>query len=185
MRKAAIALAVSAIAVPGLAQAANISGTYALRYTTLCQSIEKEIFSPSTQIQTIDEGKLMQTIGFITFKPSTAGGLTGTVSAQLTQAKGSLAILGLPGGVGQPGQPAVPDMTIGSAPQSGTYSLALATPPSASTLKVSFNGESQQVFTVYPSKLANGTYGRVDFVDLDGNVANKQNCINSGSADLQ
>jgi hypothetical protein len=46
------------VAVPGLAHAATITGTYALRYTTLCQSIENEVFKPSTQIQTINEGKI-------------------------------------------------------------------------------------------------------------------------------
>jgi hypothetical protein len=161
---------------------ATITGTYALRYTTLCQSIDKEVFSPSTQIQTIDDGKLVQTIGFITFKPTTAGGSSGTVSTQLTTANGSLTILGLPG---PPVSPAVPDMKIGTATQSGTYSLTLATPPAASTLTITFNGGKQEVFTAYPSKLASGVYGHVDFVGLDGNVANKPNCINSGTADRQ
>jgi hypothetical protein len=108
--------------------------------------------------------------------------LSGTVSAQLTQAKGSLAILGLPG---PPAQLAAPDMKIGTAPQSGTYTLTLATPPSPSTLKITFTGATQEIFTAYPSKLASGIYGRVDFVDLDGSVADKPNCINSGSAELQ
>lgn len=175
-------LAALTLVAPGLAHAATITGTYALRYMTLCQSIENEVFSTSTQIQTINEGKILQTIGFMTFKPSPAGGLSGTVSAQLTQAKGSLAILGLPG---PPAQPAVPDMKIGSAAQSGTYTLTLATPPSPSKLTISFTGEKTGTFFAYPSKLASGIYGHVDFVDLDGSVANKPNCINSGSAERQ
>jgi hypothetical protein len=178
-------LAVLGLALPGLAHAANISGTYVVRYTTLCQSIENEVFSPSTNINTIDEGRLQQTIGFITFTPSGAGGTSGNVQATLTQAKGSLAILGLPGSPSQPGQPAAPDMQIGTKPQSGTYVLTLATPPSPSTLKISFTGETVEVFTAYPSKLASGIYGRVDFEDLDGPISKVNHCINSGSAELQ
>jgi len=181
-----------AAAAPGLAHAApTISGTYALRYTTLCQSIENEVFqkngtSQQTVINTIDEGKIQLTIGFITFTPSGAGASSGTVAAHLTEAKGSLAILGLPGNPPtQPAQPAVPDMQISSGIQTGTYSVTLATPPSPSTLKITFKGDKLETFTAYPSKLAGGIYGRVDFSDLDGSVANKPNCSNSGSADLQ
>jgi hypothetical protein len=77
-------------------------------------------------------------------------------------------------------------MTIGSGKQSGTYTVSLATPPNPSTLKIMFNGGSMpQTFTAYPSKLANGVYGHIDFIDLDGNDSGKQNCINSGSADLK
>ena len=178
------------VAVPGLAHAATITGTYALRYTTLCQSIENEVFQKSGQtvINTIDEGKIQQTIGFITFTPSSPGASAGTVTAHLTQTKGSLAILGLPGNPpAQPAQPAVPDMGITTGVQTGTYSVTLATPPNPSTLKITFSdkGSKLETYTAYPSKLAGGIYGRVDFADLDGSVANKQNCSNSGSADLQ
>ena len=188
--KLAAGLAVLGLALPGLAHAANISGTYALRYTTLCQSIENEVFTKSgssqqTTIDTIDEGKLQQTIGFITFKPSTAGGTSGTVTATLTQAQGSLAILGLPGSPTQPGQPAVPDMQIGTQPQSGTYSLTLVTAPNPSTLQVAFTGEKTEVFKAYLSKLSSGVFGHVDFEDLDGPINGKNHCINQGSADLQ
>jgi hypothetical protein len=181
-------LAALALAVPGLAQAANINGTYALRYTTLCQSIENEVFTKTasgaqqTTITTIDEGKLQQTIGFITFKPSAAGGTSGTVTATLTQAKGSLAILGMPG---PPVQPAVPDMQIGTAPQSGTYTLTLATPPKASTLQIAFTGDKTETFTAYLSKLSGGIYGHVDFEGLDGPIGGKNHCLNNGTADLQ
>src|SRR5262245_53407568 len=94
-------LAALAFAVPGLAHAAGtIKGTYSVHYTTLCQSIENEVFTKTaggaqqTRIDTIDEGELDQSIGFITFTPSSAGATSGKVSANLTQAKGSLAILG-------------------------------------------------------------------------------------------
>jgi hypothetical protein len=176
------------LAVPGLAHAApTISGTYALHFTTLCQSIENEVFEKSgtsqqTVINTIDEGKLQQTVGVITFTPSKAGASAGTVTAHLTQAGGSLAILGLPG---PPSQPAVPDMQIGSGTQTGTYSVTLATPPSPSTLKITFKGSSLETFTTYPSKLSGGVYGRVDFVDLDSSIGGKPHCINTGSAELQ
>lgn len=182
-------LAALALAVPGWAYAAGtIKGTYSLRYTSLCQSIENEVFTktPSgaqqTTINTIDEGKLQQTIGFITFTPSSAGAASGKVKATLTQAKGSLAILGMPG---PPVSPAVPDMKIGTAPQSGTYSLTLMTPPAASALQVAFTGEKVENFTAYPSKLTNGVYGHIDFEDLDNPISGKNHCINTGSADLQ
>jgi hypothetical protein len=51
--------------------------------------------------------------------------------------------------------------------------------------RISFTGAKPEKFTAYPSKLTGGIYGRVDFVDLDGSVANKPNCINYGSAELQ
>jgi hypothetical protein len=94
--KTSAGLAMLAVAVPALAQAASLSGKYSIRYTSLCQSIESEVFKPSTNINTIDQGKILHTIGFITFTPSTAGGLSGKLSAQLSMAKGSLAILGTP-----------------------------------------------------------------------------------------
>lgn len=175
-------LAALALAVPGLAHAANISGTYALRYTGFCQSIENEVFKPSTQIQTIDEGKFLQSIGFIKFTPSTAGALTGTVSANLTQAKGTLTILGLPG---PPVQPATPDMKIATKSQSGTYTLTLATPPNPSKLVITFTGQGTETFTAYLSKLANGVYGHADFIVIEANTGATPSCSNTGSADLQ
>jgi len=184
----AAGLAALVFAVPGLVHAANINGTYSLRYTTLCQSIENEVFtkqsngSQQTTINTIDEGKLQQTIGFIAFKPSSAGATSGTITATLTQAKGSLAILGLPG---PPAQPDTPDVQIGTAQQSGTYSLTLKTPPNPSTLTISFTGEKQEVFTAYPSKLASGIYGHIDFENTEKPINGVNHCINTGSADLQ
>ena len=186
-----VGLAALALTVPGLAHAtATITGTYALSFTTLCQSIENEVFTKSgtgqqTTINTIDEGKLQQSIGFLTFTPSSAGASAGTVTGHLTEAKGSLAILGLPGGTGQPGQPDTPDMQIQSGTQTGTYSVTFATPPSPSTLKITFKGDSLQTFTAYPSKLAGGVYGHVDFISIDKPISGKNHCVNSGTADLQ
>jgi hypothetical protein len=184
---AALTLAALTLAAPGLVHAATITGTYALRYTTLCQSIENEVFTKSgtsqqTTINTIDEGKLQQSIGFITFTPSSAGASAGTVTGHLTEAKGSLAILGLPG---PPASPAVPDMQINSGVQTGTYSVTFATPPIPSTLRITFKGDSLQTFTAYLSKLAGGVYGHVDFVDIDKPISGKNHCVNSGTADLQ
>jgi len=170
-------LAALAIIVPGLAHAATLSGKYSLRYTTLCQSIEQEVLSPSTQIQTIDQGKILHTIGFITFTPTTAGGLSGTVSAQLTQAKGSLAILGTPT------QPAAPNMKIANGTTGGTFTLVPASASSPALLKFAFTGSKQQTLILYLSKLAGGVYAHADFVDLEGNVANKPNCTSFGSVD--
>ena len=180
-----------AVAVPGLAHAgATITGTYALHFTTLCQSIENEVFtktgtSQQTTINTIDEGKLQQSVGFLTFTPSGAGASAGTLTGHLTEAKGSLAILGLPGGSGQPGQPDTPDMQVQSSVQTGTYSITFATPPNPSTLKITFKGDTLQTFTAYPSKLAGGVYGRLDFVSIDKPIGGKNHCVNTGSADLQ
>jgi hypothetical protein len=178
-------LAALALAVPGLAHAATIKGTYSVRYTTLCQSLENEVFTESgtsqqTTINTIDEGRLQQSIGFITFTPT--GANAGNVTAHLTQAKGSLAILGLPG---PPAQPAVPDMKIGNGTQTGTYTLTLGTGSNPSTLKIAFKGSPTEVFSAYLSKLSGAVYGHVDFEDLGSPIAGKNHCINSGSADLQ
>lgn len=186
--KSIAALTVLALAVPGLAHAAaTIKGTYALSFTTLCQSIENEVFTKSgssqqTTINTIDEGKLQQSIGFLTFTPSSAGASAGTVTGHLTEAKGSLAILGLPG---PPASPAVANMQIQSGVQTGTYSITLATPPSPSTLKIAFKGDSVQTFTAYPSKLAGGVYGHLDFASIDKPISGKNHCVNSGTANLQ
>jgi len=171
-----------AVAVPGLAHAGNnISGTYSVHLTEVCQSIENEIFKPSTQIQTIDEGKITQTIGLITFTPTKAGGLSGAVSASFTQANGTLTILGLPGGTGQPGQPAKPDMQIGSATQSGTYSMTAGVGNAPGTLKITFKGDNLNNFTAYMSQPAGGIYGHVDFIDIESNNETAPTCANSGT----
>ncbi|HEX4506337.1 MAG TPA: hypothetical protein VH722_11455 [Alphaproteobacteria bacterium] len=186
--KSTAAFAAMALAVPGLAHAAGtIKGTYSVRYTTLCQSIEDEVFKKSggsqqTNINTIDEGALEQSIGFITFTPSSAGASSGKLSATLTQAKGSLAILGLPG---PPASPAAADMKMKTGTQTGTYALTLATAPNPSTLKITFTGQTVATFTAYPSKLAGAVYGHIDFQDLDDPISGKNHCINTGSADLQ
>jgi hypothetical protein len=187
--KSVAALAALALAISGLAHAAGtIKGTYAVRYTTLCQSIENEVFTKTasgaqqTTINTIDEGELDQSIGFITFTPSSAGASSGTVSANLSQAKGSLAILGMPG---PPISPAVPDMKVKTGTQTGTYTLNLATAPNPSTLKITFTGQTTAVFTAYLSKLASLVYGHLDFQNIDEPIGGKPHCINTGSADLQ
>lgn len=184
--RVAVGLAVLAAAIPGLAHAAVVSGTYIIRYTTLCQSIENEVFQPNTNVNTIDEGKIQQSIGFITFNPSSPGGASGTLTASLTQGKGSLAILGLPG---PPVQPAVPDMKISTGATTGTYALTLQTAPKPSTLKITFTGQPAENFTAYlskPTATATGSVaGHLDFIDLDGPIGGKNHCVNTGSADLQ
>jgi hypothetical protein len=174
------------LAVPGLAHAAsNISGAYNIKFITLCQSIENEAFNKNgttttTVIETIDEGKISQTVGVITFTPSTAGGLTGKVSATFTQSNGTLAILGLPGGVGQPSSPHVPDMTIKTQSQAGTYSLALpGTAPAKITLNFGKGGVN--AFTAYLSKLSSGVYTRADFIDIAANTGTAPSCTTSGT----
>jgi hypothetical protein len=169
------------LAVPGLAHAANISGAYSIKLTTLCQSIENELFKPSTQIQTIDEGKIQQAVGVITFTPSKAGGLTGKVSATFTQTKGTLAILGLPGGAGQPATPHVPDMQIQTGNQTGTYSLTLPSGSAPAVISITFSGDTANVFTAYLSKLSGTAYTHADFIGIEGNNGSKPNCSNSGS----
>ncbi len=182
--KTAFALAVLAIAVPGMAQAANISGTYSIKYTTLCQSIENEVFQPSTQIMTINEGKISQTVGTITFTPTTAGGLSGTVSAIFTQTQGTLAILGLPGNPpSQPASPHVPDMKIGNGTPSGTYSLTLPSGATPAKITINFGKGSGGTFTSYLSKLSGGVYTHADFISIDGNTGAAPSCSNSGSID--
>jgi len=183
-------LAALALTVPGLAHAANnLSGTYRIAMTTICQSIENEVFtknsngSTTTVVNTINEGKITQTVGFITFKPSTAGGLSGTVSANFTQTKGTLAILGLPGGAGQPGSPHVPDMQMGNGAPTGTYSLTVSTLPTPSTFTITIKGDTKNSFPTYLSKLSGGVYTHADFINIDGNTGEAPTCSNSGSLD--
>lgn len=181
-----VGLAALALAMSGTAHAANISGTYSLHYITLCQSIENEVISPSTKISTIDQGRIGQTVGSITFSPSSPAGLSGTVTASLSKTTGSLAILGLPG---PPATPAVPDMQIQSVTQTGTYSLIPVTPPAPSTLKITFDGQSLDIFRAYLTKVtgsaAGSVYGHIEFVGLDGPIGGKRHCSNLGAADLQ
>lgn len=175
------------VAVPGLAQAAsNLSGTYNIRLTEVCQSIENEVFNKSggvttTVINTIDEGKISQTVGVITFTPTTAGGLTGKVSATFTQTKGTLAILGLPGNPpSQPASPHVPDMKLQTKSQTGTYSLTLpGTAPA--TITINFGKGSVSTFTAYLSKLSGGAYTHADFIDTESNASATASCSNAGS----
>lgn len=182
-------IAALALAVPGLAHAAgNLSGTYRITMTTICQSIENEVFNKAggvttTTVNTINEGKISQTVGFITFKPSTAGGLSGTVSANFTQTKGTLAILGLPGGPGQPGSPHVPDMKMGNGAPTGTYSLTVATLPTPSTFSITIKGDTKNSFPTYLSKLSGGVYTHADFINIDGNTGEAPTCSNTGSID--
>jgi hypothetical protein len=168
------------IAVPGLALAANVSGTYSIHLTGICQSIENEVFKPSTVINTIDNGKIQQTTGFITFTPTKAGGLSGTVSANFTQGKGSLTILGLPG---PPSSPAVPNMQIGSASQTGTYTMGTVNGLTGSAFTITFKGQKVETFTAYFSKLTGSIYDHVDFIGLDGNSGEGPSCTNQGTLD--
>lgn len=170
-------LAALAVAVPALAHAATLSGKYSARYTTLCQSIEQEVLSPSTQIQTVDRGKILHAIGVITFTPSTPGGLSGKISAQLSLAKGSLAILGTPT------QPAAPDMKINTGATGGTFVLTPATPTAPATLKFAYTGGKANTLIIYLSALVGGVYRHADFIDLEGDVGGKPNCTTFGSAD--
>jgi hypothetical protein len=170
-------LAALAVAVPTLAHAATLSGKYSARYTTLCQSIEQEVLSPSTQIQTVDRGKILHAIGFITFMPSAPGGLSGKISAQLSLAKGSLAILGTPT------QPAAPDMKINSGTTGGTFALTPATATAPATLKFAYTGGKPSILTIYLSEPVGGVYRHADFIDLEGAVGGKPNCTTFGSAD--
>jgi hypothetical protein len=177
-----LVLGIAGVATAG-AHATNISGAYSIKYTTLCQSIENEVFGKSTQIQTIDEGKISQTVGTITFTPTTAGGLSGKVSTVATQSKGSLAILGLPG---PPASPAVPDMAVSTGTQTGTYMLV----PSVGglttfySLSITFAGKKggTTMFTAYPSLAKSGVFSHADFIGIDGNGA-KPTCSNAGSID--
>jgi hypothetical protein len=174
--------AVSAAMMGGTADAATtFSGSYSIRYTTLCQSIENEVFKPSTQINTISLGKISQTVGLITFTPSAAGATSGTVSATATQSKGSLTILGLPG---PPATPAVPDMVLRTAKnQTGTFSFKAGAAGTASSLTIKFTGETPEVFSTFASKPKSGIFTHADFVTIDGNTGEAPNCSNSGSLD--
>ena len=128
------------LAIPGLANAAGtITGTYTVRLTEICQSIENELFKPATQVQTIDEGNFTQSIGLMTFTPAKAGALSGTVSARFTQAKGTLTILGLPG---PPASPHVPDVHMGNATKTGTYSITLPTASAPGSFKVTIGNDT-------------------------------------------
>jgi len=172
-------LAALVLAVPGLAHAANVSGTYAIHLDEVCQSIENEIFKPSTQIQTIDEGHISRTIGLMTFTPTTAGGTSGAVSASFTQAKGTLTILGLPG---PPASPHVPDVQMGSTTRTGTYSLTVPTGTKPGTFKVTFKGDTVTTFTAYFSQLNGATYSHVDFINAEGNMEGEApSCVQSGT----
>jgi hypothetical protein len=175
------------VAVPGLAHAAsNISGAYTIKLTEVCQSIENEVFNKNgttttTVINTIDEGKISQTVGVITFTPTTAGGLTGKVSATFTQTKGTLAILGLPGNPpSQPATPHVPDMQLQTKGQTGTYSLTLpGTAPA--TITINFGKGSVSTFTAYLSKLSGGAYTHAEFIDRESDGSAAPSCSNAGS----
>jgi hypothetical protein len=166
------------------AHAANLSGAYSIKFTTLCQSIENEVFGKSTQVQTIDAGKISQTVGTITFTPKTPGGSSGKVSAVFTQSQGSLAILGLPG---PPASPAVPDMQISTGTQTGTYMLFpfVGAPATVYSLSITFAGKhgGSKVFTAYPSVAKSGVYSHADFIAIDGGTAAKPSCSNAGSID--
>jgi hypothetical protein len=182
MLKYLAGLAASVAMIAGTAHAATtFSGAYSIRYTTLCQSIENELFKPSTHIDTIDLGKISQTVGVITFTPSTAGALTGTVSASATQSNGSLTILGLPG---PPPSPAVPDMVLRTSKnQSGTFNFKVVLGGGPSTLTIKFGDQTPEVFSIYASKPKNGAFTHADFVGLDGDAGKPPNCSNSGSID--
>jgi hypothetical protein len=177
-----LALGIAGMTAAG-ANATNISGAYSIKYTTLCQSIENEVFGKSTVINTIDEGKISQTVGTITFTPTTAGGLSGNVSIVSTASKGSLAILGLPG---PPASPAVPDMKISTGTQTGTFTLvpSVGGPAAIYSLTITFAGKNggSAMFTTYPSLAKSGVYSHADFIGIDGKGA-KPSCSNAGSID--
>jgi hypothetical protein len=175
-------LTLSAVAICGTAHAANtFSGTYSVRYTTLCQSIENEVFKPITQVNTISLGKISQTVGVITFTPSAAGALSGAVSINATQSNGSLTILGLPG---PPVTPAAPDMVVSTGkPQAGSFSFKPMLGGGPSTLTIMLAGETPEVFLAYVSKPKNGAFTHADFIAIDGAPGKPPSCSNSGSID--
>lgn len=192
--KSLAALAVLAVAAPQAAQAAtgNLNGTYTLRYTTLCQSIENEVFTTvgggtdqdqQTDIETINEGKISQTIALIQFKPSTTGALSGTFTARFVQSNGTLAILGMPGG--SPPSSAAPDMTLTTDTQNrtGAYSVTLSTGLGPSSFTLTPTGQSAITFSAYVSQLRTSTYYHFDFINIDGNPGQAPSCTNSGSGD--
>ena len=168
-------------AVPGIAHAANLNGTYSVVLTQLCQSIDNEVFKPSTVINTINDGKLSQSVGFVTMTPSTVGGLTGKISARLTQSQGSLTILGLPG---PPVSPPNPDMVIQNATQTGTFSLTLGSGLAPSTLSLTFSGDKLRTYKAYFSQLSGGVYKHGTFINLSGNNGGAPTCTNQGTLDL-
>jgi hypothetical protein len=178
-----LVLGIAGVATTG-ANASNLSGAYSIKFTTLCQSVEREVFGKSTQIQTIDEGQISQSVGVITFTPTTPGALSGKISAVLTQSKGTLAILGLPG---PPSSPAVPDMKISTGTQTGVYTLTPSVGGAATTyaLSITFAGKNggTDVFTTYPSLAKSGVFSHADFVNIDGNAGAKPSCSNAGTID--
>jgi hypothetical protein len=167
------------LAVPGLAHAAgNLSGTYSLRLTEVCQSIDNELFKPSTVINTIDPGTAQQTIGLITLTPSKAGALFGTVAATFTQANGTLTVLGLPG---PPKSPAVPNVQIGTKSVTGTYSMTVAAGLAPSSFKITFKGDTLNSFTAYFSQLSGSTYLHAEILNIESNNETAPSCSQAGT----
>jgi hypothetical protein len=168
--------------------ASNISGTYLMNVTTLCQAIQNEVFTTTvgstdqdqqTTIQSIDPGSINQQTGYITFTPSAAGSNTGTVSAVLAKSQGSLLILGLPG---PPAFPDTPDMTFSadkaSSPESGTYTMAPGAGLNPGTLTISLGGGSLS-FTAFFGGAAAGIYHQAQFIAAQ---TNGKGCTTQGSA---
>ncbi len=184
------------LAIPGAAQAATgtLSGIYTVKVTSLCQSIEKEAFTTAgvgttdqdqqTQIQTIDQGKISQTYGFIQFTPSKAGALAGTLTIAGTQAAGSLTVLGLPG---PPATPAGPDMQMRQGTFPASYSMTVGTGLNPSSFVITLPGAAPRTYTAFPTQLKAGVYDHMDFITLttSGSNGSTPSCVDTGTIDHQ
>ena len=105
--------------------------------------------------------------------------MSGAVSANFTQAKGTLTILGLPG---PPASPHVPDVQIGATTRTGTYSITVPAAAAPGTFKITFKGDTLNSFTAYFSQLSGAAFNHVDFMNIEGNKDGEApSCVQSGT----
>ena len=160
-------LAIAVAVTPGFAHAATtgtLSGTYGIRYSTLCQAYNGSA------------GTISQSVGVIQFIPSSSGALSGTVNAAATQSVGSLVAPG-----------SSPNITEYTDPSStaGTFSLTLPSGTFApGTITITLGTGQPITFTAYLGSLKSGVYDHADFINVDNLGSTGNNCTTSGAVEL-
>ncbi len=189
---AAPVMTLGVVALGGIPQAhaANVSGTYIMNWTEICQALQNETLlteNPGTtdtdllsMLNSVQNGKINQWVGYATFTPTVAGGLSGALSVVNAQTKGSLLVTGLPG---PPATPAVNDLglTIGSsaAPVTGTFSFKLGAALNPGS--VTFVVDKAVVLPAFFGQGVGGTITHFEFVGLEPSMGGKA-CSVHGSA---
>jgi len=154
----------------------NIAGTYIINFTELCQAVQNETITtdnPGTTdqdrfslLQSSQNGKISDTVGYATFTPTHTGALSGSISIVASSTNGSELVTGLPG---PPATPPNNDMTLtlgsAAAPQTASYTITLGQGLNPSSISIAADGKTK-TYSTFLGQLVSGTYNHFEWVGL-------------------